>query len=68
MLKVGELILGTVVSKAQAGLTFKVLCTIGVGVTFRCVSDFNVKVGFSMIIFCLELTEFFYRLFVQLQM
>lgn len=43
-MKIGDLILGTIVSKTQAGMMLKVLCTTGVGATVRYVADINVKV------------------------
>ncbi|XP_049822779.1 tetratricopeptide repeat protein 14 homolog isoform X3 [Aethina tumida] len=41
--KVGDLILGTIVSKQQSGMMLKVLCTTGVGANVRYAADINVK-------------------------
>lgn len=41
--KIGDLILGTIVSKTQSGMMLKVLCTTG-GTSVRYVADINVKV------------------------
>lgn len=41
--KVGDLILGTIVSKQQSGMMLKVLCTAGIGANVRYVADINVK-------------------------
>ncbi|XP_065162968.1 tetratricopeptide repeat protein 14 homolog isoform X3 [Atheta coriaria] len=41
--KIGDLILGTIVSKTQSGMMLKVLCTTGVGATVHYVADINVK-------------------------
>lgn len=43
--KVGDLILGTIVSKQQSGMMLKVLCTTGVGANVRYAADINVKVS-----------------------
>ncbi|XP_074041206.1 uncharacterized protein isoform X2 [Leptinotarsa decemlineata] len=41
--KVGDLILGTIVSKQQSGMMLKVLCTTGIGATILYAADINVK-------------------------
>ncbi|XP_017777148.1 PREDICTED: tetratricopeptide repeat protein 14 isoform X2 [Nicrophorus vespilloides] len=41
--KIGHLILGTIVSKTQSGMMLKVLCTSGVGEPVHYVADINVK-------------------------
>ncbi|CAG9864564.1 unnamed protein product [Phyllotreta striolata] len=41
--KVGDLILGTIVSKQQSGMMLKVLCTAGVGAPVLYAADINVK-------------------------
>ncbi|KAJ3634116.1 hypothetical protein MTP99_011023 [Tenebrio molitor] len=41
--KVGDLIIGTIVSKTQSGMMLKVLCTAGPGVTVTYAADINVK-------------------------
>lgn len=40
----GDLILGTIVSKQQSGMMLKVLCTTGIEANVRYVGDINVKV------------------------
>lgn len=42
--KIGDLILGTIVSKTTSGMMLKVLCT--AGSTVRYVADINVKVTY----------------------
>lgn len=44
-MKIGDLILGTIVNKTQSGMMLKVLCTTGVGAAVRYVADINVKVS-----------------------
>ncbi|GJQ66979.1 hypothetical protein Trydic_g7979 [Trypoxylus dichotomus] len=41
--KIGHLILGTIISKTQSGMMLKVLCTTGIGATVYYVADINVK-------------------------
>uniref|UniRef100_V5GI62 Tetratricopeptide repeat protein n=1 Tax=Anoplophora glabripennis TaxID=217634 RepID=V5GI62_ANOGL len=41
--RVGDLILGTIVSKQQSGMMLKVLCTTGIGATVRYAADINIK-------------------------
>ncbi|KAK9738006.1 Tetratricopeptide repeat [Popillia japonica] len=41
--KIGNLILGTIISKTQSGMMLKVLCTTGIGATVHYVADINVK-------------------------
>ncbi|KAG5883059.1 hypothetical protein JTB14_010447 [Gonioctena quinquepunctata] len=41
--KVGDLILGTIVSKQQSGMMLKVLCTTGIGANVLYAADINVK-------------------------
>jgi hypothetical protein len=48
--KVGDLIIGTIVSKTQSGMMLKVLCTAGPGVTVTYAADINVKVSICYII------------------
>lgn len=43
--RVGDLILGTIVSKQQSGMMLKVLCTTGIGATVRYAADINIKVS-----------------------
>ncbi|KAF5306630.1 hypothetical protein FQA39_LY08819 [Lamprigera yunnana] len=42
-ISIGNLILGTIVSKTQSGMMLKVLCTVGADASVRYVADINVK-------------------------
>lgn len=47
--RIGNLILGTIVSKTQAGMMLKVLCTVGPGASVHYVADINVKVRYLLL-------------------
>lgn len=44
-MKVGDLILGTIVSKQQSGMMLKVLCTAGNDGIVKYAADINIKVS-----------------------
>lgn len=46
--KIGDLILGTIVSKTQSGMMLKVLCTTGLGASVHYVADINIKVVYFL--------------------
>lgn len=64
-MKIGDLILGTIVSKQQSGMMLKVLCTTGIGANVLYAADINVKVIIYMAYISQVVLNSFFRRFVR---